>query len=147
MRTNVRAQELGRDDFDPSLEELLQKERQTHKVLEGLLARAELYEQIDIAVRPCLASHDGSEQREPLNTEGSDLSLAGQQPGGRCVSGKGGCAHGGNVARRRCTSKFDTRSNDLAFSGEPAVLELCRGSETMDAGSSTETDGARQAYS
>jgi len=73
MRPNIWAQSLRRHELDPALQDILQKERQSHKIVEGLLLRPEPHEEIDVALRALLPANERAEEAEPFDSKGVDL--------------------------------------------------------------------------
>jgi hypothetical protein len=65
MGTDEGRQRLGGHYFDAVLEPLLQQIDQCHEVVERLLGRVELHQNIHVAIGARLISEHGSEEREP----------------------------------------------------------------------------------
>lgn len=60
MRTNVRTERLGGEQFDPSFEQRFQKEGQVHERIKRLGPRLELHQYVDITLAPLLPADKGA---------------------------------------------------------------------------------------
>ncbi len=113
------------DELDSVLETLLQKVGQCEEAIVALLAWDELDENVYIAVGSSLIPQHRTEERKPANTECPDFGLDSQEALHGLIPCQSRRAHADNVRWAGPRSK-DAPPNDLAFSGEPAALELCR---------------------
>ena len=86
-RPNERRKRLSRNEFHPTPETVFEKLGQRKKAIERLGARGELHEEVDVAVRPGIATKDGAEKGEPSDTEGTDFRFGSRQKVRRLFSG------------------------------------------------------------
>jgi hypothetical protein len=78
--SDVGTQRFRRDQFYAVLEQIFEKETQTHEVVEGLQFGIELDEQIDVAVLTRLPTDNRAKERETEHAESFDLLTGFRQP-------------------------------------------------------------------
>lgn len=73
MRTNVRTERLGGEQFDPSFEQRFQEEGQLHERIKRLGPRLELHQHIDITLAPLLLADKGAKYAQAADSKGADM--------------------------------------------------------------------------
>ena len=75
MRTNVRTERLGGEQFDPSFEQRFQEEGQLHERIKRLGPRLELHQHIDITLAPLLLADKGAKYAQAAHPKGADVTV------------------------------------------------------------------------
>jgi hypothetical protein len=92
-RPNERRKRLKRNEFHPTPQTVFEKLGKCKKAIERLGARGELHEEVNVAVRPGIASKDGAEESEPSDTKRTNFRFGSLQKVRRLFSGNRAAYH------------------------------------------------------
>ncbi len=87
MRSDERRKRLNCNEFHPTPETVFEKLGKRKKAIERLGAREELNKEVNVAVRPGIATKDGTEKGEPGDTKRTNFRFVSRQKVRRLFSG------------------------------------------------------------